>query len=401
MRREERIRRRALELGAGVVGIARIEDPDVELDRSRLRRWLAGGLAGEMSYLGRNETRRADPRLSLPGARSLVAVGFDYAFADEEAVRTLPATGGRQAGATGRVARYARGRDYHRVIPKKLEKLLAFIQEESPGVNGRIYVDTGPVLERAWASRAGLGWVGKHSLLLRQRGGSWFLLGIVLLDVELEADSPTADRCGSCRRCLEACPTGAIVEPYTVDSRLCISYLTIELRTAIPLKLRPLIGDYIFGCDECQDVCPWNRHAAEARLDDFRPREGLLETPLAAWLALDEEGFRRRFAGSPIARAKRDGFLRNVCVAIGNRGDQSALPALRRTLLGDPSALVRAHAAWALGEIGSTAAAEALREADGEQADAAVQGEIAAALERCRDRDPGGMHPRPLRRPVS
>jgi epoxyqueuosine reductase len=381
MRLEDRIKKRALELGAGVVGITRISEPGVDLDRGRLRHWLAGGFAGEMAYLGRNEERRADPRLSLPGARSLLAAGFDYGPGGEPFARN-PGDG-PAISSVGRVARYARGRDYHRVIPKRLEKLLAFIREHAPGANGRVYVDTGPVLERAWASRAGLGWVGKHSLLLRQSGGSWFLLGVLLLDIELEADEPAPDRCGECRRCLDACPTGAIIRPYTVDSRRCISYLTIELRTVIPRPLRPLVGDHIFGCDVCQDVCPWNRHAAATKLDDFHPREELMETPLAEWLELDEDEFRRRFAGSPIARAKRDGFLRNVCVALGNTGEPPAVNPLRRALLEDISAMVRAHAAWALGRIGGDGARSALEDAARNETDDGVGEEIRGALEDC------------------
>ena len=373
---ETRLRAMARELGAAAVGITRITDSLVSLDSERLASWLAAGFAGEMGYMKRDPARRGDPRASLPGARTLIALAFDYAYpSDEERVRSM-----RRLHGAGRVARYARGRDYHRVLPKRLEQLLSFLLKELPGASGKIYVDTGPVLERAWAERAGLGWMGKHSLLIRQKGGSWFLLGVILLDRDLIPDSPAQERCGTCRRCLDICPTGAIVAPYRVDSRRCISYLTIELRSAIPRSLRPLVGDYIFGCDECQEVCPWNRHAAEARLEDYRPRDGVLDTPLVEWLGIDEASFRRRFSGSPIHRAGRDGFLRNVCVALGNRRDAEAVPHLAETLTVDPSALVRAHAAWALGRLPGGSARLALRRAHERERDEEVRVEIEAAL---------------------
>jgi epoxyqueuosine reductase len=373
---EDRLKDAARALGAGAIGIARIEDGAIDLDRRRLSRWLASGFAGQLAYLTRGAARRADPRLSLPGARSLVAVAFDYAFPSLDGAHA--ATRAASGGAV--IARYARGRDYHRVIPSRLRKLLALLESERPGTRGRIYVDTGPVLERSWAARAGLGWVGKHSLLLRRNGGSWFLLGVLLVDCELEPDEPAEEHCGSCTRCLDACPTGAIVAPYQVDARRCISYLTIELRGPIPRELRPLVGERVFGCDDCQDVCPWNEHAAEARLDDYAPRGDLLQRPLVSWLDLDEDQFRSRFAGTPIARARRDGFLRNVCVALGNRGDRRTVPGLSRTLAEDPSPVVRGHAAWALGRIGGEEAERALALASKTDADASVRDEAEAAL---------------------
>jgi epoxyqueuosine reductase len=373
---EDRVKRFALAEGAAAVGIARVDDAAAGLAHGRLRRWLAEGFAGEMGYLAGQESRRADPRLSLPGARALIAAAYDYAFPEEDAAHEAR----RSASGAGRVARYARGRDYHRILPGKLRRVLAFLEAERPGTRGRVYVDTGPVLERAWAARAGLGWVGKHSLLLRRDGGSWFLLGVILVDCDLAADAPAEPRCGSCARCLDACPTGAIVAPYQVDARRCISYLTIELRGPIPRPLRALVGDRIFGCDDCQDACPWNEHAAAARLDDLRARPDLLETPLADWLDLGPEDFRARFAGRPIARARRDGFLRNVCVALGNAGRPEAAPALARALARDPSGLVRAHAAWALGRLGGEVAREALAGAARADADAGVRAEARAAL---------------------
>jgi epoxyqueuosine reductase len=374
-RLEDRLRARAKELGAGAVGIARVSEESVGLDAGRLRRWLASGFGADLSYMSRGTARRSDPRLSVPGARSVIALAFDYAFpsqdTEDEAMRA--------SHGAARVARYARGRDYHRVIPKRLRALLAWLGEERPGTSGRAYVDTGPVLERAWAARAGVGWTGKHSLALRADGGSWFMLGVVVTDLALEPDSPAQDRCGRCTRCLDACPTGAIVAPYQVDARRCISYLTIERRGAIPLEFRAAIGERVFGCDDCQDACPWNALAAESPVADFRPRGDLLERPLVSWLDLDEAAFAARFRGTALARARRDGFLRNVCVALGNRGDRGTAPRLARTLREDPSPLVRAHAAWALGRLGGDEATEALSAAL-HDADASVRAEAEQAL---------------------
>jgi epoxyqueuosine reductase len=374
-RLEDRLKARARDLGAGAVGIARVDEESVALDGRRLRRWLASGFAADLSYMSRGPARRSDPRLTLPGARSVIALAFDYAFpsrdAEDEARRA--ATG------AARLARYARGRDYHRVVPKRLRALLEWLCEERPGTQGRAYVDTGPVLERAWAARAGVGWTGKHTLALRADGGSWFVLGVLITDCPLAPDEPLEDRCGRCTRCLDACPTGAIVAPYQVDARRCISYLTIERQGAIPLEFRRAIGERVFGCDDCQDACPWNALAAESPIADFRPRGDLLERPLVSWLDLDEAAFAERFRGTALARAKRHGFLRNVCVALGNRGDASAVPRLARVLREDPSPLVRGHAAWALGRLGGEAARDALHAALADP-EASVRDEARQAL---------------------
>ena len=372
---EDRLKAKARALGASAAGIARLDDASTALDARRLRRWLASGFAADLRYMARGAERRSDPRLSLPGARSLVALAFDYAFpshAVEDETR-------RAAAGAARVARYARGGDYHRVLPKRLRSLLEWIQAERPGTNGRAYVDTGPVLERAWAARAGLGWTGKHSLVLRGEGGSWFVLAVLVTDIALEPDAPLEDRCGRCTRCLDVCPTGAIVAPYQVDARRCISYLTIERRGAIPLAMRPAIGERVFGCDDCQDACPWNAFAADSPIADFRPRGDLLDRPLAAWLDLDEAAFQARFRGTPLLRARREGFLRNVCVALGNRGDTAAIPRLAQALAHDPSAVVRAHAAWALGRLGGVEARAALLAAR-DDSDPTVRDEAAQAL---------------------
>ncbi len=320
-----------------------------------------------MGYMARMTALRAHPRLLWPDARSLVAVAWSYARPDEP------------DGRVARFARYARGRDYHRAIGTRLRALARFAKGLAPGLEARMAVDTGPVLERAWAEIAGLGFLGKHNGLIRKDAGNWTLLGELLVNTELVPDRPVVRRCGTCRRCLDACPTGAIPAPYRVDARRCISYLTIEHRGPIPIELRPAIGERIFGCDDCLDACPWNRFAQTAANDEVRARPGLLETPLEEWLVLDETAFRRTFTGSAVLRARRAGFLRNVCIALGNSGDRSSVPALGRAL-GDTDALVRAHAAWALGRLGGAEARAHLAAALTTESDAETRTEIATAL---------------------
>jgi epoxyqueuosine reductase len=343
----DRIRTWALKLGFEAAGIAAVEPLEA---RAHFEAWLAAGRNGAMGYLAgpKHRERRADPARILPGIRSVVCVALCHEPA-RDAARDLR---------LGRIARYAAGEDYHRVMRDRLRGLQRFIGEVAlPGARALWYSDTGAILERGWAERAGLGWIGKHSGLLSERFGSWFLLGEILVDRALEPDPPVArERCGTCARCIEACPTGAIVAPYQLDARLCISYLTIELRGPIPRGLRPLVGDWIFGCDVCQEVCPWNRFAPPAREARLHART-LEGWTLERFLTLDEAGFDALFAGSPIRRAQRAGFVRNVCVALGNRGEAGAVPALAMALASDPDALVRMHAAWALGEIGRRSAA--------------------------------------------
>ena len=314
--------------------------------------------------------RRADPTRILPDAASVICVALCYP----------PGRNGERDRRLGRIARYAVGEDYHRVMRDLLVALERFVTEEAlPGARALAYADTGAILERAWAEKAGLGWTGKHSGLLSQEIGSYFLLGELLVDRALDSDTPLArEHCGTCTRCITACPTGAIVAPYQVDARLCISYLTIELRGAIPRELRPLVSDWIFGCDLCQEACPWNRFAPPAREARLHAR-ALDGWTLERFLTLDTAAFEMLFAQSPIRRAGRDGFLRNVCVALGNRGEIAAAPALIRALERDPDALVRAHAAWALGEL--------RRKHRGAPDRAAVLEAIRAALERAADAD--------------
>ncbi len=329
-----------MDLGFDAVGIASVEPLEAV---ARSEAWLAAGRHGEMAYLAtpRHRERRTDPTRVLAGLRSVVCVALCHgprsdAIADQR---------------LGRIARYAVGEDYHRVFRDKLRTLERFVRERIPGASVLGYADTGALLERGWAERAGLGWIGKHSGLLSLERGSWFRLGELLVDRPLEPDAPLErEHCGTCTRCIEACPTAAIVAPYQLDARRCISYLTIEHRGFIPRELRPLIGDWIFGCDVCQEVCPWNRFAPPAREARLHAR-ALEGWTLERFLTLDDAGFRELFATIPIRRAKRGGFLRNVCVALGNRREPSAVPALVRALEGDPDPLVRGHAAWALGEI--------------------------------------------------
>jgi epoxyqueuosine reductase len=365
-----RIKDEATRLGFDLVGVSPVVDPR---HGESFAEWLRRSLHGEMGYMERTAAQRGHPGTFVPWARSIVSVGMGYA--------TPHRREGRPGELRGWISRYAWGADYHDVMQERLERLLEAVRAMAPGANGRVYVDTGPVLEREVAARAALGWIGKNTMLLHPKRGSWFFLGELFLDVKLEYDRPIRDRCGRCDLCLKACPTNAFVGPYLLDARRCISYLTIELKGPIPRELRPLMGDHIFGCDICQDVCPYNlKPTAVTGETAFHPREGLHAPELIPLLGLTEVEFRRRFQGSAIARAKRRGFLRNVCVALGNLGDARAVPALARALREDPGPLVRAHAAWALGRIGSQEARRALQECLRREADAAVLGEISEAL---------------------
>jgi epoxyqueuosine reductase len=323
----------AKEIGFDSCRIARATAPR---HTGEFRAWLGDGAAGEMQWMERGAEKRCDPRQVLPEARSIVVVALNYWQGEQ------PSASGR-----GRIARYAWGDDYHDLMLEKLERLAGFLMEL--GGTQKYYVDTGPVLERDHAAEAGVGWHGKSTMLLDAKLGTWFFLGEILTTLDLPADSPQAERCGSCTRCITACPTGAITAPHRLDARRCISYLTIELKGSIPLELRPLIGDRIYGCDDCLEACPWNRFASVSREAAFfaRPAVGM---KMRDYLALDEAKFRETFRGSPIKRIKRRGFLRNVCVALGNVGDERDLPALRRAAA-DPEPLIAEHAAWAIARI--------------------------------------------------
>ena len=377
-----RLKEQARRLGFSLVGVASVEPSD-HLDF--YRRWVEDERHGEMAYLAREDAidRRADLRGTLPSVRSAVVVGHEYFQEDPPGVPADPAR--------GVIARYARGQDYHGVVKNRLLGLHRWIEASvERTVEGRVYVDTGPILERELALRAGVGWFGKNTMLIHPKRGSYFFLGLLLLDLELDADAPfQEDHCGTCRSCLDACPTGALLGrdasgAPVMDATRCISYLTIEHRGAIPVELRPLMGNRVYGCDICQEVCPWNeRFARPAEEESYRTREGLDGPSLVdladKLLGLDDREFRAVFRDSPIKRAKRAGLLRNVCVALGNWGVAEAVPALVRAL-DDDDVLVRGHAAWALGRVGTREARESLLKMPKEESNDWLLQEIAEAI---------------------
>jgi epoxyqueuosine reductase len=329
----------AREIGFDSCRVAACSSPS---HANEFRHWLRDEAHGEMSYMERGEEKRCDPRKVLPDARSIVVLAMNY-FQGEH-VRLS------QTAATGRIARYAWGDDYHDLIANRLDKIDEFLREF--GGQQKCYVDTGPVLERDYAAQAGVGWHGKSTMLIDERLGTWFFLAEVLTTLELPPDKPVPDRCGTCERCIKACPTGAITAPHRLDARRCISYLTIELKGSIPLELRPLVGDRIFGCDDCLNACPWNHFAQVSREVAFAARSSTLGIPLRDYLSLNDDEFGVLFKNSPIKRIKRRGFLRNVCVALGNVGGLSDLPALERAGA-DAEPLIAEHAKWAIHQIRS------------------------------------------------
>jgi epoxyqueuosine reductase len=333
----------AVELGFQQAGIA---DPQLGADEARLLAWLDAGRHGEMDYMRRHGVKRSRAALLHPGTLRVISVRLDYLPRD-----AAPAMDVLQEPTLAYVSRYALGRDYHKLMRKRLQKLADKIEQAVGDFSYRVFTDSAPVLEKPLARTAGLGWIGKHTNLLNREAGSWFFLGEIYTDLALPADDAGSDHCGTCRACLDACPTGAIVAPYELDARLCISYLTIELRGPIPMHLRPLIGNRIFGCDDCQLVCPWNRFAAATGEANFSPRRGLDSASLVTLFQWSAEEFLRYTEGSAIRRIGYDCWLRNIAVALGNGpAGKSAIDALaaRRA---HPSALVREHVEWALGQL--------------------------------------------------
>ncbi|GGA72369.1 epoxyqueuosine reductase [Arenimonas soli] len=328
------------ELGFQQVGIAGVT---LDQDAEHLRDWLAKGQHGRMAYMARHGDKRSRPAELVPGTVRVVSVRLDYGTGEDDAAWQTLAEGERAY-----VARYALGRDYHKLMRNRLQKLADRIAGQTGPFGYRAFVDSAPVLERALARDAGLGWIGKHSCLINRGAGSWFFLGEIYTDLPLPVDAPASAHCGTCTRCIEVCPTGAIVAPYRVDARRCISYLTIELREAIPEELRPLIGNRIFGCDDCQLACPWNKFAVRHDEPDFRARNGLDQASLAQLFAWEEEEFLQRTEGSAIRRTGHEGWLRNLAVALGNAPTTPEVLAALASRRDHPSALVREHVAWAL-----------------------------------------------------
>ena len=328
------------ELGFQQVGFSDIELGDHEI---HLNNWLSQGLHGEMHYMQRHGTRRSRPQELEPGTLRVISVRLDYlpeTAADIEALLEEPDK--------GVVSRYALGRDYHKLMRKRLQKLAHQIEAHSGPFGYRVFVDSAPVLEKALAEKAGLGWIGKHSNLINKNAGSWFFLGEIYTDLPLPVDTAATEHCGACTKCIDICPTQAIIAPFTVDARRCISYLTIELRGSIPEEFRPLMGNRIYGCDDCQLVCPWNRFAQATGEPDFAPRHGLDAPQLISLFEWNEEQFLRRTEGSAIRRIGFDCWLRNIAVALGNAPTSAAVIEALESRLLYASEMVSEHVAWAL-----------------------------------------------------
>ncbi len=374
---KEDILAEAHNLGFSLVGVTR---PETTPHFPAFQQWLDQGRHGQMEYLARPESvqRRQNPGKILPEAQSILSLGVLYSSP------SLRPDRGQADQIRGRVAAYAWGKDYHQVLPPRLDALAEKIAAiAGHPVRQRRYTDTGPVLERDLAQQSGLGWIGKNTCLISPRLGSYFFLAEMFIDEEIEPDPPFPfDRCGSCQRCIQACPTGCILPDRTIDATRCISYLTIENKREIPLDLRSPMGDWIFGCDICQEVCPWNLRFAPQNGDPaFEPRLELAAPELLEDLRLTPEGFNRKFKDCPIQRSRRRGYLRNICVALGNRGDPVSIPALSSVMETEVEPLVRRHAAWALGKIGAPGAQRSLEKVLKTEVDPHVQSEIRQALD--------------------
>ena len=343
------IRQWALDLGFQQVGIAGIELPE---DEARLMAWLEQGRHGAMDYMERHGRRRARPHELVPGTLRVISVRMDYLPTQSQDPDTILADP-----ELGYVSRYALGRDYHKVLRRRLAKLAEQIQAHSASQSHRVFVDSGPVLEKAFARNAGLGWIGKHTNLINKRAGSYFFLGEILTDLPLPIDEPATDHCGTCRACIDVCPTQAIVAPYELDATRCISYLTIELRESIPEEFRKALGNRIYGCDDCQLVCPWNKFARMSSEMDFVPRHALDGAKLVELFAWTEAEFLERTEGSAIRRIGYECWIRNIAVALGNAPSTSIVISALRARRDDPSALVREHVEWALSQHKVNAAA--------------------------------------------
>lgn len=346
----ERIRGWGLALGFQAVGIA---DVDLGRDEKRLQRWLAAGRHGTMAWMARHGNKRSRPPELLPGTLRVISVRMDYQPGEARDSWSVMAEGEKAF-----VSRYALGRDYHKLLRKRLQALAHRIREQTGEFGYRAFVDSAPVMEKPLARNAGLGWVGKHTNLLHERSGSWFFLGELYTDLPLPVDTPGQDHCGSCRRCIDACPTGAITGPYRLDARKCISYLTIEHEGPIPERYRRAMGNRIYGCDDCQLVCPWNKFARPSAEGDFSPRHKLDNADLAELFAWSEDDFLQRLEGSAIRRIGHERWLRNIAVALGNAPTRPDVITALESRRDHPSALVREHVEWALAQHAARQAAE-------------------------------------------
>ena len=336
----ERIKAWGLELGFQQLGIA-----DIQLDTAehRLAEWLEAGFHGEMEYMSRHGQKRSRPDKLVSGTLRVISARMDYLPNEETSPTDL-----LDADSQAYIARYALGRDYHKVLRSRLQKLADRIAAEVGSFGYRVFVDSAPVLEKPLAQKAGLGWIGKHTNLINKEAGSWFMLGEIYTDLPLPGDNPARDHCGSCQACIDVCPTEAIVAPYVLDARRCISYLTIELKGAIPVEFRTAIGNRIFGCDDCQLFCPWNKFARHSHEEDFTPRHGLESADLVDLFAWDEENWDKNMQGSAIRRAGYEGWLRNIAIALGNATSSAQVIAALRSRQDHPSPIVREHVEWAL-----------------------------------------------------
>jgi epoxyqueuosine reductase len=366
-----RVKAEARRLGFDLVGVTG-PTPPPHLDV--YHQWLDAGRHGNMAYLANERAvhMRSDPRLILPGCQSILVTAVSY----------LPEEYPHERENAPRVASYAQGDDYHDVLIDRLKQVVIFIETQvGRPVPHHMYTDTGPLLEREFAQRSGLGWIGKNTCLIHSSRGSYLLLAELLLGIQLEPDAPfESDRCGTCSRCIDACPTSCILPDRTIDARLCISYLTIEHKGVIPHELREKIGDWLFGCDICQQVCPWNRFTKPTKDPAFQPRSFLKPTYLERFLNLTPDSWKESLRGSPLLRPRRRGLLRNAAIVAGNNRDQAVIPHLTELILHDPESLVRGHAAWALGQIGSESALTALRNAKETEKEPSVIAEIDAAF---------------------
>lgn len=364
---QQEVKAELLRRGFSQVRFAR---PPLAADsRRHFSEWMDQGMQGEMVYLQRKKSSSLDVDQLLEGCRSLIMMAHPYDTGLKNALSR-----GR-----GHVSRYAWGDDYHEVLTHKLRDFQAWLHARSGESHSFASVDASPVLEKAWARQAGLGWIGKHTNVIEEHSGSYFFLSALLTRIPFVADEPVTDRCGSCTQCMEVCPTRAIVAPYVLDARLCISYLTIELKGPIPRPLRPLIGNHIFGCDDCQEVCPWNRFSRPTQERRFFPRDGVRDQPLESFLSLSEADFKSRFAGSAILRAKRKGFLRNVIVAMGNSAQPEFAPLLQQKLE-DPEPLIRGHAVWAYARLVGAAAGHEFAAMRARETDSWVLSELESEL---------------------